>query len=258
MREARRYRATRGRTARDDFSLMAPPAHRRSDLADGIRDGLLMMPLSLPLAIAYTIAAKLAGLADWQIVLWSALVYAGSCQLACLSALMTGAGMVELVIITFMANARHGLIAIILSPYLRGVTRRAMPLMAFSLATTSLGLLPARAVMGGNVQIYGLATQLCQYAQWVLFALVGMWLGPQVPASWIPVLSFAVPLSFLGLVVPLIKESSMPGLVCAVVSAVLGLGLTPFWPPQFCAIAAALGGAMAALLIPVEGRHDKR
>ena len=225
---------------------------------DGIRDGLLLMPLSLPLAIAYTIAAKLAGLADWQIVLWSAVVYAGSSQLACLSAMMTGSGLVELLIITFMTNARHGLVSISVAPYVGGVTRRAMPLLAFTLATTSLGQLPGRAAMGGSVHVYALATQICQYAQWVGFSLVGMWLGPKVPASWIPVLAFAVPLSFLGLVAPLIKESRVAGLLAAVVGAALGLGLTVFWPPQLCAIVGAVGGAVAGLLVPPGAGNGKR
>ena len=225
---------------------------------EGIRDGLLFMPLYLPVAIAYAIAAKIAGLAEWEIILWSVVIFAGSAQIACLSALTTGAGMVELLIITFMANARHGLIAIGVAPYLGGVKRWAMPLLGFTLATSSVGLLPAKAVRGGNLQVYGLSTQICQWVQWVLFTFFGVWLGPLMPSAWTTVLGFAVPAAFLGLVAPLIRESRRSGLLVALVSASLGLGLTVFWSPQICAIVGTLAGAIAGLLIPEGGDRDKR
>lgn len=233
-------------------------SHRIADVVEGIRDGLLFMPLYLPVAIAYAIAAKIAGLAEWEIILWSAVIMAGSAQLACLSALTTGAGMVELLIITFMANARHGLIAIGVTPYLSGVTRRAMPLLAFTLATSSIGLLPAKAARGGNLQAYALSTQICQWVQWVLFTCFGVWLGPLMPVAWTTVLGFAVPAAFLGLVAPLIRESRSSGFLAAIVAAALGLGLTVFWPPQICAIVGTLAGAVAGLLIPEGGERDER
>lgn len=236
-------------------------ASRRTRIADaveGVRDGLLFIPLYLPLAIPYAIAGQMAGLRDWEIVLWSAVIYAGSAQLACLSALSAGAGLVELLIITFMANARHGFIAIGVSPYLGGVTRRARLLLGFTLATSSVGLLPAKASKGGDLQAYGLSAQFCQWAQWVLFTLVGVWLGPLIPAAWNPVIGFAVPAAFLGLLVPLVRESAGSGLTVALVSAALGLGLTLFWPPQICAIVGTLAGAAAGLLMPERGDRGKR
>lgn len=238
--------------------MIVSRSHRIADVVEGIRDGLLFMPLFLPLAISYAIAAKMVGLGEWEIVLWSAVIFAGSAQLAVLSALSTGAGLVELLIITFMANARHGLVAMGIAPYLGGVTRRALPLLGFTLATTSVGLLPAKAARGGDLQVYALSAQFCQWAQWVLFTLLGVWLDPLVPAAWIPVLGFAVPASFVGLVAPLIRESPRSGLAAALVSAALGLGLTVFWPPQVSTIAGAFGGAVAGLLIPERGGHDKR
>lgn len=241
-----------------DGPMIVSSSHRISDVVEGIRDGLLFMPLYLPVAIAYSIAARMAGLAEWEIILWSAVIFAGSAQLACLSALTTGAGMVELLIITFMANARHGFIAMGIAPYLGGVTRWAMPLLGFTLSTSSIGLLPAKAARGENVQAYGLATQFCQWVQWVLFTFFGVWLGPLVPAAWTPVLGFAVPAAFLGMVAPLVRASRWSGFLVAIVSVALGLGLTVFWPPQICAIVGALAGAVAGLLIPEGGDCDKR
>lgn len=227
-----------------------------ADAVEGLRDGLLFIPLYLPLAIPYAIAGQMAGLQHWEIVLWSALIYAGSAQLACLSAWSGGAGLVELLIITFMANARHGFIAIGVAPYLGDITRRARPVLGFTLATSSAGLLPAKAARGGDLQAYALSTQVCQWGQWVLFTLLGVWLAPRIPGAWAPVLGFAVPAAFLGLLVPLVRESATSGLMVALVSAAIGLGLTVFWPPQTCAIVGAVAGAAAGLLIPMRGDRD--
>lgn len=233
--------------------LYRPPPHRILEVMEGIRDSLLLIPLYLPLAIPYAITGQMVGLKDWEIVLWSALIYAGSAQLACLSALAAGAGLMELLIITLMANARHGFISLGIAPYLQGVTCRALPLVGFTLATSSVGLLPAKVARGGNLQVYALSVQISQWAQWVLFTLLGVWLGPMVPTAWTPVLGFAVPAAFLGLVAPLVRENLGSGLTVALVAAALGLGLTVFWPPQVCAIAGALGGAAAGILLPERG-----
>lgn len=227
------------------------------DALEGIRDGLLFVPLYLPVAIPYTIAAKALGIADWQTVLWSALLFSGSSQLACLSALGSGAGLLELLIITFMANARHGFIAMGLARYYATVKHSLLPVLAFTISAPSLGLLPAKAHRGGNLCVYGLATQVCQWAQWVIFAFVGVRLGPLLPASWGPVIGFAVPAAFVGLLGPLVREELRSGLILVLVAAALSLGLTVFWPPQICAIVGALGGSVAALLAPKrEGNGD--
>ncbi len=227
------------------------------DVVEGIRHGLLFIPLYLPVAIAYAIAAKIVGLAEWAIVLWSVVIFAGSAQLACLSALAAGAGIVELLVITFLANARHGLIALAVAPHLRGMSRWAVPMLGFTLATSSVGLLPAKALRGGNLQAYALATQVCQWVQWVMFTILGVWLGPLMPATWTTVLGFAVPAAFLGLAAPLIREARRSGIVAALIAASLGLGLTVFWSPQICAIVGTFAGAIVAVLIPEGAPRDK-
>lgn len=227
------------------------------DIAQGVKDGLLFMPLYLPIAIAYAMAGQSSGLTDWEIVIWAALAYAGSAQLACLSALTTGAGLIELLVITFMANARHGFVALSLVPYMQRISKRSLPLLAFTLATPSVGLLPARAKRTNNLQAYALSLQLCQWCQWVLFTIVGVSLGPLVPPAWGPVIAFAAPAAFLGLLASMLKDNVRRGLLVTLIAAVLAVGLAVFWPPQLCAIVAALGAALVALAVPERGTHGK-
>jgi predicted branched-subunit amino acid permease len=225
------------------------------DVLEGIRDGFLFTPLYLPIAIPYAIAAQAMGLADWQIVLWSALIFAGSAQLACLSALATGAGLVELLVITFMANARHSFVAMVIAPYYYSrVPPRWLPVLAFTSSVGAMALLPRR--KAGSLFAYGLATQMCQWCIWVGGAALGVWIGPLIPSAWAPVIGFAAPAAFIGLLNPMVRENLASGLVVVTVAAALGLGLTVIWPPQICAIVGAIGGSLASLLVPERRRRD--
>lgn len=230
-------------------SLIDTP-NKTQDAWEGIRDGLRFFPFYLPLALTYAVTAKVAGIAPWEVVLWSAVAYAGTAQLACISAWSGGARLVELLLITFMANSRHTFIAISLAPYFGKMKRKVLPILALTVSTTSLALLPMKVSRGGDLQTYAVALQVCQWAQWVGFTVVGVLLGPIIPASWTPVIGFAAPAAFLALLIPLVRENLRSGLVVALIAAAAGVGLTVVWPPQVCAIVGALAGGVAALFLP--------
>ncbi|MBI2527468.1 MAG: AzlC family ABC transporter permease [Candidatus Rokubacteria bacterium] len=225
------------------------PPGAATDIWAGIRDGLLFLPLYLPFAISYAVTAKMMGVASWVIVVWSAAIYAGSAQLACLSAMASGAGLVELNVIALMANVRHGLVAMSIAPYLKGVRKRMLPAICFTVATSSPGLLWARARRGGPVERYALATQVCQWGQWVLFTIVGAELGALIPVFLVGAVLFAAPAAFLGMVMPMLRENLTRGLLVGLVAGVAAVSLPAVVSVQMAAITAALVGALASLLL---------
>lgn len=220
------------------------------DVRAGVRDSFYFLPVSLPIALPYALAGRAAGLADWQIVLWSAALYAGSAQLACLAAFAAGGGLLEILLVTFLANSRHAFLGMALAPYLPRFHPRTLPWLAFTLATPTIGLLPAMAKRSRDLGLYTLVMQYGQWAQWVLFTALGLWLGPMLPKSWAPVIAFAVPAGFLAMLVPLVREQLPGALIAALVAAVGSLALTFLLPAQTSAIVAAVAGAIAALAVP--------
>jgi predicted branched-subunit amino acid permease len=219
------------------------------DVLQGIKDGLVFFPLYLPLALPFAVMAKLIGISSFEAVLWSALLFAGSSQLACISAIMTGANFAELMLITFLANVRHGFVSLSVLPYIRGIGKKVLPVFCFNISTTSAGAIPAKARAGGSVKIYGLALQFCQWGQWVLFSLLGTWLGPMVPPSWKRVIHFSIPAAFMGLLAPMVRANPQAGIVVVVTAAFLGLELPFFLPPHISAIIATLVAAGAGLFV---------
>lgn len=219
------------------------------DMLQGIKDGLVFSPLYLTLALPFAVMSKLIGISSFEAVLWSALLFAGSSQLACISAIMTGANFAELMLITFMANVRHGFVSLSVLPYIRGVGQKVLPALCFNISTTSAGALPAKAREGGSVKIYGLAFQFCQSSQWVLFTWMGTYLGPMVPPSWKRVINFSIPAAFLGLLAPMVRGNLKTGIVVVITAAFAGLWLPFFLPPHISAIIATVVAACAGLFI---------
>jgi len=219
------------------------------DLLQGLKDGLVFFPLYVTLALPFAVMSKLLGLSSFEAVLWSALLFAGSSQLACISAMMTGANLAELMLITFLANVRHGLVSLGLLPYIRGIGQKVLPAFCFNISTTSAGAIPAKKRAGGSVRIYGLAFQFCQSTQWVLFTWMGTFLGPMVPPSWKRVISFSIPAAFLGLLAPMVRGNLKTGIVVVLTAAFAGLGLTYFLSPHISAILATVVAAGAGLFV---------
>lgn len=219
------------------------------DIIEGTRDGLLFIPLYLPIALAYAVLAEIVGLSSLKTVLWSAAVFAGMSQLASLNILMLGGGFFEAMATTLLVNLRHGFVSLSLAPYSRGISRKLLPVLGFTVATPSVGLIPARAKKEGSIKAYWVSTQICQYAQFVLFTLLGIWLGRMVPLDWKGVIAFAAPASYIGLMIPLLVSKPKTGLVVALTASVIGLGLCFGMSPGLAVIIAAALGASVGLFI---------
>jgi predicted branched-subunit amino acid permease len=79
---------------------------------------------------------------------------------------------------------------------------------------------------------------------WQLSVLAGVYLGASIPETWS--LSFAVPLSFLALLVPNIRgAASLGAAMVGGLIAVLAVNL----PYNLGLVTASIGGVMAGLLI---------
>lgn len=218
------------------------------DIKEGIWDGLALIPLYLPLAGTFAVMAIINGLSPFETILWSAMVFAGMSQIASLNVLMLGGGFFEVLVITFLVNLRHGIVALSVAPFVRNISQKFLLPFAFSIVTPSVGLIPAKAKRGGSVKIYGLSTQFCQYSQWVGFTILGVYLGVLMPSTWQSVISFAAPATFIGLVILLLEDSSKIGCIVVLVAGLMTLMLSLFITPNLAVIISAIVSALAGLL----------
>lgn len=159
----------------------------------------------------------------------STVIFAGSAQL--ITARLAGELAPALVIIATGAilNLRHLLYSASMAPHIRAASQPWRWLLAYLLTDEAYAVVIRRFEEKPQTTLrqrcwYFLGVGLALWCTWHLSTATGIFLGAQIPAAW--GLDFSVPLTFIALVVPALKDRS-GGVVaaCAGVAAVLLAGL---------------------------------
>ena len=217
------------------------PASPSCGLKDGLRATLPLAPGVVAFGLVYGVLARQAGLDFWATLAMSALVFAGASQFTAVSMWgQVGGG--AIVLTTFIINLRHLLMGASLAPHLRGEPGAWKALLAFGMADESYALAVSRYLRGDGNREYFLGANLGIYSSWVLSSLAGGLVGGLVldPGRW--GLGLVFPLTFLGLLVPLLTRW-VTGAV-ALVSGIVAVATAAWLPGKshlFLAILLASG-----------------
>lgn len=208
----------------------------------GFRDVAPMMLGVAPFGMITGVSAVSVGLTPVEAIGMSVLVFAGASQLAGIALLGQGATFAVIVLTTFMVNLRMAMYSASLTGWLRDVrvgTRVAMAyLMTDQAYAFSVLRFPREPTMPRRDYYLGVALPL--WFLWQGTSAAGAFLGASVPASW--QLEFAIPLTFLALLAPAVRNR--PGLVAAFVGGSLALALQSL-PFNLGLVVAALSGIAA-------------
>ena len=208
----------------------------------GCRDSIPMIVGILPFGLIYGALASLAGLSLGQALGMSLLVYAGSAQFIAISLLTLGSGMLVILLTTLVVNLRHVLYSAALQPYVGKLSQRWRVPLAFGLTDETFAVVQRRYLARGMTehgQWYHAGVALALYLSWVSSSLVGALFGQNVPnlAGW--GLDFAMLATFIGIVVPALRNQ--PQIAAALVAGAVAL-LCHAWPYKLGLMAAALSG----------------
>lgn len=208
----------------------------------GCRDSIPMIVGILPFGLIYGALASLAGLSLGQALGMSLLVYAGSAQFIAISLLTLGSGMLVILLTTLVVNLRHVLYSAALQPYVGKLSQRWRVPLAFGLTDETFAVVQRRYLARGMTdhgQWYHAGVALALYLSWVSSSLVGALFGQSVPnlAGW--GLDFAMLATFIGIVVPALRNQ--PQIAAALVAGAVAL-LCHAWPYKLGLMAAALSG----------------
>ena len=208
----------------------------------GCRDSIPMIVGILPFGLIYGALASLAGLSLGQALGMSLLVYAGSAQFIAISLLTLGSGAVVILLTTLVVNLRHVLYSAALQPYVGKLSQRWRVPLAFGLTDETFAVVQRRYLARGMTehgQWYHAGVALALYLSWVSSSLVGALFGQSVPnlAGW--GLDFAMLATFIGIVVPALRNQ--PQIAAALVAGAVAL-LCHAWPYKLGLMAAALSG----------------
>lgn len=149
------------------------------------------------------------------------LFYAGSAQMATLQLLQDQALPIMIILTTIVINLRFLMYSAALSSTLHPLPLRWRWPMIYMISDQSFALsMLQRQQSGDRINLWFMAgTAVLMWLVWQLSVLLGVIAGARIPASWS--LEFAIPLSFLAILVPAIRNFA--GLSAAVTGAIVAI-----------------------------------
>ncbi len=211
------------------------------------RGVLVSLPITVgivPFGMVTGIAGVSVGLDAVEVTLMSALVFAGAAQLVALQLMGAGASVLLVWLATLVVNLRYLMYSSALARPLQALSARMRLLAAFLMVDQNFALaLTQYAGLGPRLTPwFYLGIGVLLWLVWVASTYFGALLGAWLPADWS--LDFAVPLSFLVLLVPAIQ--SRPSLFAALVGGLVATALVGL-PYRTGLFIGALAGILAGV-----------
>ncbi len=227
---------------------------RRGEFLAGVRAELPILLGVVPFGLIFGALAVSAGVPALLAQGMSSIIFAGSAQFIGAGLMGDGAPALVLLATTFVVNLRHMLYSASLAPYVGRLPLRWRLVLAYLLTDEAYAptILHYTEREGPAVarHWFFLGAGLTLWTSWQISTAVGVLLGAAVPASWS--LDFALPLTFIGLVVPALRDRPH---VAAALAAALVAVLAAAWPYKLGLMAAALVGIAVGVALERTGRR---
>jgi 4-azaleucine resistance transporter AzlC len=226
---------------------MREPPSRRAEFVAGVRGQLPLLLGVTPFGLAYGAYAVDSGLSAGLAQSMSWIVFGGASQFVGTELIVQGVPGVVIVLTAALVNLRHMLYSASIAPYVEYLDRRWRALLAYLLTDEAYAVAISRYRRGDDAphaHWYFFGTALALWVCWQLATGVGVFVGTAVPESW--QLDFALPLTFIAIVVPAIRDRASFG-AAAVAGAVALAGFE--WPYATGLLLASVTGIAAGLVI---------
>jgi 4-azaleucine resistance transporter AzlC len=217
---------------------------------EGVRAEFPLLVGVFPFGLIYGVLALNAGLSTAAAQLMSSIVFAGSSQFVTTQLVHDAAPGVVIVLTIVVVNLRHMLYSASLAPYLRNLSLKWKVLLSYLLTDEAYapsiikyekeGITPS-----SHWFVFGAGFSL--WFNWQVSTALGIFLGAAIPKSW--PLDFALPLTFIAMVMPMLKNRPM--IVAALSAGTVAL-LAYSLPYKLGLILAALTGVVVGTIL--EGR----
>ena len=211
---------------------------------DGVRVGLPFALAGGLLAVSFGVLASDIGMPGWTAILMSAIVFAGSAQIAALGIIGAGGGLAAALGAAALMNSRFLPIGVAFAPSLPGgPVKRA----AQGQTVVDVSLVVAEDGRGGFDRGLLFGSTAIQYTTWVLGTIAGVLAGPVLGDPKALGLDAIFPAFFLALLLGELSTARARGVALA--GGLVALALVPFTPPGVPVLAAS-AAAFYGLLRP--------
>jgi 4-azaleucine resistance transporter AzlC len=223
---------------------------RKQEFWSGVRDETPILLGVVPFGLLFGALAISAHLSSLAAQAMSAIIFAGSAQFIAAQLVGTGSSGLVILMVVFVVNLRHALYSASVAPHVKELNAGWKMLLAYLLTDEAYAVTITHYNREGDSKTrhwYFLGAGLTLWSAWQISTALGIFIGAQIPASWS--LGFVLPLTFIALVVPALKDRA--GVAAALAAGAVGL-LALGFPFKIGLVLAGLIGILTGLL--VEGR----
>ncbi|MFJ3372194.1 AzlC family ABC transporter permease [Pseudomonas sp. NPDC086251] len=219
----------------------------REAFMQGVRALIPLSPGVIPFGLLTGVMAINMGLSPGTTMGMTLLFYSGSAQMVALQLLHTGVVPLAIVVTALVINLRFIMYSASLAPDLHHLPRRWTWPLSYMLSDQSYALFSLKlssGELGQFAHYYYAGTAAGMWLTWNVSVLAGIYLGAGIPETWS--LGFAIPLSFLALLVPGLRSAAT--LAAASVGGLLAV-VAVNMPYNLGLVTASIGGVIAGLVI---------
>ena len=228
-------------------SLTSDLPSRGQEFLAGLRGVLPLIVGIAPFGMIYGVLAMAAGLPVGAAQATSAIIFAGSSQLALVQLLAVDSPAWVAVLTVAVLNLRHVLYSASMAPYFKNLPARWKGILSYFLTDEVYAVTVIKYEQDGastNRHWYFLGAGIGLWSTWQISTAIGIFLGAVIPTTW--PLDFALALTFIAMVVPSLKDRA--GAAAALGAGILAVALYRM-PYNLGLILAALGGIVIGMLV---------
>jgi 4-azaleucine resistance transporter AzlC len=226
----------------------------RKTFWDGVRAEIPLLVGVFPFGMIYGALALNAGLSTLASQMMSSIVFAGSAQFVTAQLVHDAAPALVIILTIAVVNLRHMLYSASLAPYLKNLSLKWKVLLSYLLTDEAYAPSILKFEGTGITPVshwFLLGAGFSLWFTWQISTAFGIFLGTAIPVKW--PLDFALPLTFIAMVVPALKNRPM---IAAAVSAGSVAVFAYSLPFKLGLILAALTGIVVGAIL--EGRKSPR
>ena len=225
------------------------PSTRRSEFWAGIKATFPLVVGAIPFGIIFGAVAVSGGISPAGAMGMSLMVFAGSAQFVAAGLVASGTGVGVIVLTTLVVNLRHILYGTTLAPHVKDLPQRWLLPLGFWLTDETFLVTVNRYERSDSSPYkhwFFLGSAVFMYSNWQVCTFLGIIAGQAIPdpRSW--GLDFAIIVTFIVMLAPMVKGKPMAATVMAAgATALLANGL----PNKLGLILGAVAGIAAGVAV---------
>ena len=233
---------------------------RQTEFWSGVKATIPLEIGAIPFGIIFGALSVTSGISPIGTQAMSLFVFAGSAQFIAAGLVASGTSVTIIILTTFIVNLRHVLYSATLAPHMKHLPQRWLIPLGFWLTDESFVVMVQRYHEkddSPHKHWFFLGSAVFMYINWQLWTFIGLKAGQAIenPASW--GLDFAMIVTFLGMLVPMVNNrASRISVLVAGVTALAANSLPNKLGLILAAILGILAGVITENIWPEESRRE--